>query len=151
PESREEVEQFITTATFPVVLKLVETPVFGEDDPLRPGAGKAIARDATELLDGYDRLRRNGLDDVLLQEYIPGGPDSVWMFNGYFDSRSDCLVGFTGRKLRQFPAYTGATSLGLCLPNETVTAQTEKLMKAVGYPGIVDIAYRHDARDGSYK
>ena len=151
PESREEVEQFITTATFPVVLKLVETPVFGEDDPLRPGAGKAIARDATELLDGYDRLRRNGLDDVLLQEYIPGGPDSVWMFNGYFDSRSDCLVGFTGRKLRQYPPDTGQTSLGLCVWNETVAETTRTFFKTLGYRGIVDMGYRYDARDGSYK
>jgi predicted ATP-grasp superfamily ATP-dependent carboligase len=87
----------------------------------------------------------------MLQEYIPGGEDSVWMFNGYFDARSECLLGFTGKKLRQYPAYVGATSLGVCLANETVEALTKTFMKAIGYRGILDIGYRYDARDGRYK
>ena len=60
--------------------------------------------------------------NLMLQEYIPGGDDSIWMFNGYFDANSDCLAGFTGRKLRQTPPYTGVTSLGVCLPNDVVRA-----------------------------
>lgn len=151
PETREDVESFIATASFPVVLKVVETPVFNEEDPLRSGAGKTIARDANELLASYDRWRRSGYGDVLLQEYIPGGADSVWMFNGYFDSRSDCLVGFTGRKLRQYPPDTGQTSLGLCVWNEVVAETTKKFFKKIGYRGIVDMGYRYDARDGRYK
>jgi len=151
PETRDEVKSFIATASFPVVLKVVETPVFAEEDPLRSGAGKTIARDANELLDSYDRWRRSGYGDVLLQEYIPGGADSVWMFNGYFDSRSNCLVGFTGRKLRQYPPDTGQTSLGLCVWNDVVAETTKKFFKKIGYRGIVDMGYRYDARDGSYK
>jgi D-aspartate ligase len=151
PESRDDVEEFIETCTFPVVLKMVETPVFGDDDPLRSGAGKAIVNDASELLARYDQLQRGGYGNVLLQEYIPGGPDSVWMFNGYFDSNSDCLVAFTGRKLRQYPPDTGQTSLGLCVWNEAVAETTRTFFKALGYRGIVDMGYRFDARDGSYK
>ena len=29
--------------------------------------------------------------NLMLQEYIPGGDDSVWMFNGYSDANSECL------------------------------------------------------------
>lgn len=151
PKSREEVERFITTATFPVVVKLVETPVFDADDLTRVGAGKAITRDATELLDVYDRIQGGAYGDVLLQEYIPGGPESVWMFNGYFDANSDCLISFTGRKLRQYPPDTGQTSLGLCIWNETVASTTKAFLKELGYRGIVDLGYRHDERDGKYK
>ena len=61
------------------------------------------------------------------------------------------LVGITGRKLRQTPVYTGATSLGICLPNPEVEATTRRWMRALGYRGILDIGYRYDARDGSYK
>src|SRR2546425_3495393 len=39
--------------------------------------------------------------NLMLQEYIPGGEDSVWMFNGYFNEHSECLFGITGKKLRQ--------------------------------------------------
>src|SRR5207247_1211449 len=80
-----------------------------------------------------------------------GGDDAIWMFNGYFDSASECRAGFTGRKLRQHPVHRGSTSLGICQPNDAVAQLTVRLVKAVGYHGILDIGYRYDARDGLYK
>jgi predicted ATP-grasp superfamily ATP-dependent carboligase len=91
------------------------------------------------------------MSNVMLQEYVPGTPETVWMFNGYFDESSDCRVGFTGKKIRQSPPYTGATTLGVCLPNATVQETTERFMKSIGYRGILDIGYRFDERDGQYK
>ncbi len=87
----------------------------------------------------------------MLQEYIPGTPETVWIFNGYFDESSTCKVGFTGRKIRQSPPYTGATTLGECLSNPTVHETTVRFMHELGYRGILDIGYRFDARDGEYK
>src|SRR5437660_1734734 len=87
----------------------------------------------------------------MLQEFIPGGPETSWMFNGYFNPSSDCLIGFTGYKIRQFPPYVGATSLGIYQRNKQVNQVTREFMKAVGYQGILDIGYRYDARDGRYK
>jgi predicted ATP-grasp superfamily ATP-dependent carboligase len=89
--------------------------------------------------------------NVMLQEYIAGGEDASWMFNGYFNENSDCLFGATGRKIRQNPPYAGVTSLGVCLANASVAETTKKFMKAIGYRGILDIGYRYDARDGLYK
>jgi predicted ATP-grasp superfamily ATP-dependent carboligase len=73
------------------------------------------------------------------------------MFNGYFDGTSKCRVGFTGKKLRQHPIHTGATSLGIVLENETVKQLTIEFMQRIRYRGILDIGWRYDARDGSYK
>jgi len=87
----------------------------------------------------------------MLQEYIPGGDDTVWMYNGYFDDASRPLVGFTGQKLRQSPVYTGATSLGVCRRNDAVRETTERWMGEMGYRGDLDIGYRFDRRDGQYK
>jgi predicted ATP-grasp superfamily ATP-dependent carboligase len=87
----------------------------------------------------------------MLQEYIPGGDDSIWMFNGYFDEESECLFGMTGRKIRQSPVHTGVTSLGVCLRNSVVDRLTKGFMKNIGYKGILDIGYRYDVRDGKYK
>jgi predicted ATP-grasp superfamily ATP-dependent carboligase len=88
--------------------------------------------------------------NVVLQEYIPGGADSVWMCNGYFGPDPDRAVIFTGKKLRQESA-TGVASLGVCLPNETVASQTQRFMQGVGYRGCVGIGYRFDRRDGLFK
>jgi predicted ATP-grasp superfamily ATP-dependent carboligase len=148
PRGLDELLSFAQTAAFPVVLKA--------DDPsaVRTSSDTetvAIAQSESQLLAGYGRMEGRDRPNVLLQEYIPGGPEAVWMFNGYFDRRSECLLGLTGRKIRQFPPYTGATSLGICERNQTVEETTKRFMKAIGYRGIVDMGYRHDPRDGQYK
>jgi predicted ATP-grasp superfamily ATP-dependent carboligase len=88
--------------------------------------------------------------NIILQEYIPGEVDSVWMCNGYFGANPDRPVIYTGKKLRQVSA-TGIASLAICLPNETVADQTQRFMEGVGYRGCVGIGYRYDGRDGLYK
>jgi len=147
PQSRGEVIDFIDRGRFPVVLKGID----GARLKARSGCTLAIARSAAELLEQYDRMEDPAGPNLMLQEYIPGGEDSVWMFNGYFNADSECLAGFTGKKIRQNPVYTGSTSLGVCLRNDQVAGLTRTFMKAVGYRGILDIGYRYDARDGEYK
>jgi predicted ATP-grasp superfamily ATP-dependent carboligase len=150
PTCRDDVIAFAKAATFPLLLKGIDTRLLAA----RPGAGGQgifLVSDATELLAKYDALEDPAAPNVMLQEYIPGGDDSVWMFNGYFDCKSDCVLGFTGQKLRQWPAHKGVTSLGVCRPNAVVEDTTRRFMKAVGYRGILDIGYRWDARDGLYK
>ena len=149
PQSRQDVLDLLASGSvkFPVMLK-------GIDGALLERRGKprmVIVRNAEELLKNYDDIEDPADPTLMLQEYIPGGDDSVWMFNGYFNQDSECLLGFAGRKLRQHPVYTGATSLGICLRNAIVENTTRTLMKAVGYRGVLDIGYRFDARDGQYK
>jgi D-aspartate ligase len=147
PSSREDVVAYADTGDFPVMLKPIENRAAQRD----PDKRMVVVRDAASLLRLYDAMETPNEPNLMLQEYIPGGPDTVWMFNGYFDSDSRCLFGMTGKKLRQYPPYTGVTSLGICLSNETVARTTTELMKAVGYQGILDIGYRYDARSGEYR
>lgn len=148
-DSRAGVINFGKSAAFPLMVKPVDNREFQDF----PGAGKAIVANAAELLDVFDRLSRDGAQrpELVLQEYIPGGAESVWMFNGYFDRQSTCLFGVTAKKLRQYPPYVGQTSLGICEPSRIVSETTQRFMKAVGYRGILDIGYRYDSRDGTYK
>lgn len=110
-----------------------------------------IVRSRHELAEHFARMDDPAHPNLMLQEYIPGGDDSIWMFNGYFDRNAKCVGGFTGRKLRQHPVHTGATSLGLCTRNAAVERSAVGFLEALGYRGIVDIGFRHDARDDSYK
>jgi len=147
PQSREDVEDFAASAEFPIMLKASDGARLFE----RTGKKMFIVRSARELLEHYDRYEEPGNPNLMLQEFIPGEADSIWMFNGYFDDKSECLIGFTGQKLRQCPAYTGYTSLGICRANPSVAAITQLFMRKLGYRGILDIGYRYDARDGQYK
>jgi predicted ATP-grasp superfamily ATP-dependent carboligase len=117
----------------------------------RTGKKMVITRSADELIRHYDAMEDSRNPGLMLQEYIPGKDDSVWMFNGYFNEESNCLFGITGKKIHQTPVYTGMTALGVCLPNSIVHEQTCRLVKETGYKGILDIGFRYDRRDGSYK
>jgi D-aspartate ligase len=145
PGSEADVIEQAEQMSYPTVVKCINV---GDTAPSAPRV--AIAMDREHLLRAYRLMESPRGHNVMLQEYIPGTPESVWMFNGYFDRNSDCRIGFTGRKIRQSPPYTGVTTLGVCEVNDTVKESTTRLMKAVGYRGIIDIGYRYDARDDSY-
>jgi D-aspartate ligase len=146
PESEAELLEYAEQGSFPTVLKCINA---GDAPPEAPRV--AIVEDRDQMLAAYRRMESPERPNLMVQEYVPGKPETIWMFNGYFDERSACRVGFTGKKIRQTPPYTGATTLGVCLPNQAVEDATVRLMAAVGYRGILDIGYRFDQRDGKYK
>jgi predicted ATP-grasp superfamily ATP-dependent carboligase len=145
PESRREVETFLETAKFPVVVKAIDAEVSMQ----RRMRSVTIAQHPEEVLAMYgsewDR------PNLLLQEFLPGGLGSVWMFNGYFDAQSDPRVAFTGQKLRQCGPDRGPTTLGICRSNEAVAEMMARLAKEVGYRGIIDVGFRYDERDSGFK
>jgi D-aspartate ligase len=143
PTSGGEIDDFVAKIGFPVVLKPA--------DPYLPDApAKVIIRSRAELTDAVGPEMSRASWNFVLQEYIPGGVESVWMCNGYFGRNSGDGVVFTGRKLRQVSS-TGIASLAVCVPNDVVAGQTHRFLTEVGYRGCVGIGYRHDVRDGTYK
>ncbi|HEV3230153.1 MAG TPA: hypothetical protein VGY97_11810 [Solirubrobacteraceae bacterium] len=148
PRSEADVIAYAAEGSFPVVVKQIDG-WHAPRDARAPSV--SIAHTSEQLIEAYGRMESDEAPNVMLQEYIPGGSDSIWMFNGYFDEQSECLFGCAGRKLRQQGPRTGPTTLGECLPGEAVELATRQLAKAVGYCGIIDIGYRYDGRDDTYK
>ena len=147
PKCLTDVETFANSAKFPVLLKGSD----GNRLKRRANRKMAIVHTPEELVQLYIELEDPDNPNLMLQEYIPAPKGSDWMFNGYFNAESECLVGFTGQKLRQTPVYTGMTSLGICRKNSIVIKRTVDWMKQLGYKGVLDIGYRYDHRDGEYK
>jgi len=144
PRCLDDVLNFLHTAPFPIILKqIISWPPMSCEG--------LLVHNERELVDTYEALKASEKQNLLLQEYIPGGDDSQWLFTGYFDERSNCLAGFTGRRIRQWPIHAGVTTLGVCQRNETIAGPAKNLLHAIGYKGIVAIDYRFDARDGQYK
>lgn len=125
--------------------------IYGDRLQARTGKKMVIVHAHDELIDFYKELEDPEQPNLMLQEYIPGGDDQVFIFNGYFDEHSECLAGFTGHKIRQFPVHTGCASLGICTWSQEVADVTTTFMKTLGYRGVLDIGYRLDPRDGKYK
>ncbi len=147
PTREEDVLVFRKEVTFPVMLKAIH----GNRLEARTGLKMVRVNSEDELLESYRALEDADSPNLMIQEYIPGGDDQVYIFNGYFDAQSECQAGFTGRKIRQYPVHVGAASLGLCAWYEDVARMTTRFMKELSYQGILDIGYRLDPRDGQYK
>jgi D-aspartate ligase len=148
PTCRDDVRSYLSTARLPVLVK----PVYNK---VSAGGGKGwrmfLAETKEELLARYEAIEDPLNPNVILQEYIPGQDSATWTFNGYFDHESRCLAGFTGRKLRNFPAYFGRASLAICEHNDEVERSAVEFMQRIGYQGALDIGFRYDRRDGRYK
>lgn len=147
PHNLDEVKEFLEGINFPVMLKGIRGNRLEE----RTGIKMMVVHSKKELLDNYRRLEDPESPNLMIQELIPGADDQVYIFNGYFNRKSECLAAFTGYKVRQFPVHVGAASLGECTWNEEVSDLTISFMKKIGYQGILDIGYRLDPRDGLYK
>jgi predicted ATP-grasp superfamily ATP-dependent carboligase len=140
--SREQLEAFTQTTRLPVVVKCCEPWLLPTG---RRATSTRIITTRRDLL---------GLDTstpLLLQEHIPADRSEDWLFHGYCDEASDCLVAFTGRKVRSYPTDAGETALGRATRNPTLEGQARSLLRSLGYRGIVSLDYRFDWRDGMYK
>jgi predicted ATP-grasp superfamily ATP-dependent carboligase len=142
PNCREELEEFVRRYNFPIVAKAIHGWRWNAR-----GGKTIIVQTRRELLTLYEFAHPN----LILQEYIPGGDETNWIFNGYFDAKSDCLFGYTGKKIRQWPPKGGITTLGVCSKNESIDQTAKKFLAALGYKGIIDMDFRYDTRDGKYK
>ncbi len=85
PESDDDISEVIRRAEFPLVLRGID------GNAIQPADGKriVIVQSGAELHERNAALTPHDRSNVMLQEYIPGGDDTIWMFNGYFNQRSD--------------------------------------------------------------
>ena len=150
PASRSDVVEFARQTRFPVMLKLAEGTISRQGlAMLAMGTPPtSIARTTTELLDLYECVEQHHAGPVLLQKYIPAGED--WIVHGYCNEASECLVGFTGVKLRSYPPGSGGTTFGVCRSNPALLQQAQELCRKIGYRGIMDMDWRLDPRGGRY-
>jgi D-aspartate ligase len=146
PRSRAEVDEFVESAGFPIVVKAAESWLLPRGEYTT-----VIACNRDQLYAIY-RVGQSGREpNLLIQEYIPPACGEDWFYHGYRNTRSNCSIGFTGRKLRSYPAHAGPTTLGKAVVNHVLIRQTEALLEAISYSGIMDLDYRFDKRDGQYK
>ena len=91
------------------------------------------------------------LPSVILQEYVPREHAEDWIVHLYCDANSNCLVEFTGVKVRSWPPHAGMTACAYAVPNPGLAAMAERFCEQIGFHGIADLDWRFDRRDGQYK
>ncbi|WP_420856379.1 ATP-grasp domain-containing protein [Streptomyces amritsarensis] len=93
----------------------------------------------------YERSAEAG-SRLLLQRFLPAGPDTDWFFHGAFTRGGHPLLVGSGRKELSWPVRTGLTAVGRWLPDPAVEEAALRLAEHLGYEGILDLDFRRDER-----
>ncbi|MFJ3926069.1 ATP-grasp domain-containing protein [Streptomyces sp. NPDC090022] len=119
---------------------------------LPPGRGlrsTTLVHSAAEARRLYERSAEAG-SALLLQRFLPAGPDTDWFFHGCFTGGGRPLLAGSGRKELSWPVRTGLTAVGRWLPDPAVEEAGLRLAARLGYEGILDLDFRRD-EDGCFR
>ncbi|MGW1778725.1 carboxylate--amine ligase [Streptomyces sp. NPDC002143] len=130
----------------PVVAKWSRPWLLPADSGLR---STLVVRSTQEARDLYLRTEEAG-SRLLLQAFLPPGPDRDWFFHGYADRTGAVGGGGAGRKLCAWPRGAGLTAVGEWTENAQVRTLAERLTDELGYRGILDLDFRRCGMTGDY-
>ncbi|MFD8723604.1 ATP-grasp domain-containing protein [Streptomyces sp. NPDC059629] len=146
PDSAEQAAGAAWRLGLPVVAKWSRPWLVPAGSGLRSTVVVRSAREAREL---FLRAEEAG-SRLLLQEFLPPGPDRDWFFHGYADRTGAVRAGGPGRKQRAWPRGAGLTAVGLWTPNPQVQALAERITGELGFRGIFDLDFRRCGTTGQY-
>ena len=133
---------------FPVVLKpamRMERNTFTSAK-----AWRADSRD--ELVELYRKAASLvGHGEVVVQEFIPGGGEAQFSYAALWFANAP-VVEMSARRTRQYPIEFSHTSTFVeVVDNDAVKVAGRRLLSSVGFEGLVEVEFKFDARDSSYK
>jgi D-aspartate ligase len=90
-------------------------------------------------------------DEVMIQEVVPGGGEAQYSFAGLcWDG--EVVAWLTARRTRQHPMdYGHSSSFVETIDCPIIEEPSRRLLREMGYSGLVEVEYKHDARDDKYK
>ncbi|MEU1519771.1 ATP-grasp domain-containing protein [Streptomyces sp. NPDC005811] len=146
PDSAEQAVRAAGRLGLPLVAKWSRPWLLPAGSGLRSTVVVRSAQDARRL---YLRTEEAG-SRLLLQAFLPPGPNRDWFFHGYADRRGALHGGGTGRKLCAWPRGAGLTAVGEWTENPQVGTLAERLVDTLGYRGVLDLDFRRCGRTGAY-
>ncbi|MFI0848066.1 ATP-grasp domain-containing protein [Mesorhizobium sp. IMUNJ 23232] len=133
---------------FPVVLK-----------PNMGGGGSELARAKVIRADdlaSFDPVFQRaadeiGLDNVVVQELIPGGGEGQFSYSALWHDGKP-VAEFTARRARQYPVDFGYTSTFVeVVDRPDAVDAARRLLTSIRHEGLVEIEFKRDARDGALR
>jgi predicted ATP-grasp superfamily ATP-dependent carboligase len=89
--------------------------------------------------------------EVLVQEFISGGPDHLYSFCPFFKN-GEVLTSITARRTRQHPMDFGhASTFAELVDIPEIQEIAEKFLGLINYYGFAEVEFMQDPRDGKFK
>ena len=133
---------------FPVILK----PNMGGGSDAFSRSKVVRADDQASFLVAYKNAAEQiGLENVVVQELIPGGGESQFSYAALW-SEGKPVAEFTARRTRQYPVDFGYTSTFVEVVEEPqVIDAARTILGSIGHQGLVEIEFKRDSRDGKLR
>ena len=148
PEPEDDLTDIIPQLRFPCLIK----PTWRQDAWFRKFRTQKVItvnhRDA--LLRSFKEAGK-AAGNCIIQEIIPGREDQIYCAFTFLDHSSEPLGMFICRKIRQYPAHFGDTSMAESIQQPEVATLTRQICKQLGLKGYISIEFKFDAGDETYK
>ena len=89
-------------------------------------------------------------EKILVQQWVPGGDDSIYYCLMYYDEQGKEVAYYTGKKLFQWPPYCGSTAAAVGVHNEEVHRITKSLFDKAGYRGLGSLELKLNSLDNKF-
>lgn len=115
------------------------------------GNGRKVlmANGREELERAMVRLR--DIDDMVVQEFIPGPATNGYYYVGYRSAEGKILASQVGNKVRTMPDCQGSETLLMSVRTPELQAYGDELLARLGYVGPAGIDFKFDDRDRTFK
>jgi predicted ATP-grasp superfamily ATP-dependent carboligase len=113
------------------------------------GRGKAIVFNTASELTSHPGFIRH-LNEVIVQEFVPGEIEQLPSFHGFADAEGRMLASYCGRKIRTFPRFAGESCLIELAIDAEIDAAGRAIVDKLGLRGPFKIDFIRDKRTGQF-
>jgi predicted ATP-grasp superfamily ATP-dependent carboligase len=146
PRDENDVKAASVEMTYPCIIKPVYPTYFRFDFNTK----LFIVSSAQQLLSVFSKVYEKN-HEVMLQEIIPGGADTMFGYNAYYDHSGTPHGMFMYQRIREWPLGFGNGCYIQHVEEPILEHMTTSLIQKIGFYGIVDAEFKRDPRDGLYK
>jgi predicted ATP-grasp superfamily ATP-dependent carboligase len=125
-------------------------PLSSVDFASRHGVKGYLVENRRQAFDLIDQLEL----PIMLQEFIPGPPDSGYFLDGFRDRTGRITALFGRRRLRMYPQKLGNSTLIESIPLRNLAGAIcplEHLLERISYRGVFSAEFKFDERDRAFK
>jgi len=148
PRSLEEVIYKANDLKYPVVIK----PAIMHTYYTTTGKKMIKCNSSKELIVGYKEFTKIiPLDEVIIQEMLPGGPQNLYSFGSFCDGEK-VWASLTANRIRQKPMDFGiSTTFAQSVAVEEIENLAKRLLSQINYFGISEVEFMFDPLANEYK
>ena len=107
---------------------------------------KGLLANSDEDLERIFCLMKRFTDDFVVQEFVPGGEDLIYSFHAYYNSESEPLAYYVGKKIRTYPRIGGESCYLELVKEPEIVHLGMDILKKLKFVGPVKVDFKKDVR-----